>query len=552
VFEANPVVENALAAHGWLWHSAKVSHSYPHCWRCHQPVIFLATSQWFISMDALRDAATDACKTTTWIPAWGRERMIGMFQTRPDWCISRQRAWGVPIPALTCQGCNASLLTPDLVARAADVFEEHNADAWYELPVDRFVPEGFRCDQCGGTAFERERDILDVWFDSGSSHEAVLAKRPELTWPADLYLEGTDQYRGWFQSSLLVGLGTRDKAPYRGVLTHGFVVNEHGHKMSKSLGNDVPPQQVIKEHGADVLRLWVSMVDYRDEVRLGKSVLTRTVDAYRKIRNTFKYLLSNLYDFDPATHSVAAADLLEVDRYALHRYGRVARTVLDAYEAYDFQAIFHTLNEFVTVDLSAFYVDVSKDRLYTFRADSRERRSSQTAQYVMADGLARLVAPILSVTAEEIWSYLPGPRESSVHLADFPADADRWVDEALGRRWTGLLEVRTAVNAALEEARAAKVIGAPLTAHVALSAPRAARDLLAQYADELPMLFIVSTVALDGAAAGDAVRPVISHASGEKCPRCWRFVGETVHDGEWAGACLRCADALGSGQRGAA
>ncbi len=469
VFDANPVVEAALGSNGWLWHSAKVSHSYPHCWRCHQPVIFLATSQWFIGMDALRDAAIAECDAIRWIPAWGRERMTGMFVNRPDWCISRQRAWGVPIPALACTSCSASILTPALVDQAASVFEEHSADSWYELPIDRFVPEGLACRDCGGTSFEREHDILDVWFDSGSSHEAVLAKRPELTWPADLYLEGTDQYRGWFQSSLVIGLGTRDKAPYRGVLTHGFVVNEQGHKMSKSLGNDVPPQRVIKESGADVLRLWVSMVDYRDEVRLGTAVLARTVEAYRKIRNTFRYLISNLYDFDPATHLLPMGGLLEVDRFAIIRYARLVRKVLDAYEAYDFQAIFHALNEFVTVDLSAFYVDVSKDRLYTFRADSRDRRSAQTALYLIADGLTRLVAPILSVTADEIWAYLPGRREASVHLTDFPSGTDAWIDPALEARWSALLEIRSAVNAALELARAEKTIGAPLTAHVSVT-----------------------------------------------------------------------------------
>jgi isoleucyl-tRNA synthetase len=545
VFEANDVVENALASYGWLWHSAKVSHSYPHCWRCHQPVIFLATAQWFISMDALRDAALAECNATRWIPAWGRDRMTGMFVSRPDWCISRQRAWGVPIPAVKCTSCGTSLLTPALVNQAAAVFEGSSADAWYEKPIEAFLPAGFACEHCGATTFEREHDILDVWFDSGSSHEAVLAKRPALTWPADMYLEGTDQYRGWFQSSLLVGLGTRDRAPYRSVLTHGFVVNEQGHKMSKSLGNDVPPQQIMKDSGADVLRLWVSMVDYRDEVRLGKAVLARTVEAYRKIRNTFRYLISNLYDFDPARDLVAPADLVEVDRYALARYARVARRTLDAYEAYDFQAIFHAVNEFVTVDLSAFYADVSKDRLYTFRADSRERRSAQTAQYLIADGLTRLMAPILSVTADEIWKNLPGSREASVHLADFPAGTDAWFDDALERRWASLLDVRSAVNATLEAAREDKLVGSSLTAQVTVRASSGLYDLLKRYERDLPMIFIVSSVSVEpGGEDGRAV-PVVGRAAGDKCPRCWRFVTETVGDGELAGLCLRCADAVG-------
>jgi isoleucyl-tRNA synthetase len=545
VFEANPVVENALEERGRLWHRAKVEHSYPHCWRCHQPVIFLATPQWFISMDGLREAAISEANGVRWIPEWGRERMTGMFLTRPDWCISRQRSWGVPIPAVVCQGCGESLLTAPLIERAATIFESENADAWYERPIEAFLPDGFTCDKCGGTAFERERDILDVWFDSGSSHEAVLARRPELTWPADMYLEGTDQYRGWFQSSLLVAVGTRDRAPYRESLTHGFIVDEQGRKMSKSLGNTIVPQQVMKDSGADVLRLWVSMVDYRDELRLGKSVLARTIEAYRKIRNTFRYLLANLYDFDPARDAVPAARLLEVDRFALALYAQVAEESVRAYEAYEFQRIFQAINELVTVDLSAFYVDVSKDRLYTFRADSVERRSAQTAQYVIADGLARLLAPILSMTADEIWLSLPGARDESVHLAEFPRGLDVWRDADLEARWTQLRELRAAVNGQLEVARVAKTIGSSLEAHVTL---RVAADdplagLLATHKDDLPMLFIVSSV--DVVPGSGALAIEVAHAPGDKCPRCWRFVTETMTSGDLVGLCLRCADAVG-------
>jgi len=543
VFEANPVVEAALQERGRLWHSSKVEHSYPHCWRCHQPVIFLATAQWFIGMDALRETAIAEANGVRWYPEWGRERMTGNFLTRPDWCISRQRAWGVPIPALHCQGCGNSLLTPAIVEQAARIFESANADAWYELPAAAFVPEGLSCDRCGGTAFECERDILDVWFDSGSSNAAVLAVRPELTWPADLYLEGTDQYRGWFQSSLLVGVGTRDRAPYRAVLTHGFVVDEHGRKMSKSLGNVVSPQQVMKDSGAEVLRLWVSMVDYRDEVRLGKAVLARTVEAYRKIRNTFRYLLSNLADFDPAVDLAPGARLYEVDRYVLALYGRLAATVRDAYDTYNFQAIFHAVNEFVTVDLSAFYLDVSKDRLYTFRADSAERRSAQTAVYIVADGLARLIAPILSVTADEIWPRLPGSREASVHLALFPSGTDAWRDEALEARWRTLMDVRAAVNAALETSRQRKEIGNALSAHVTLRASGDLAALLEAYADQLPMFFITSSVTVERLAVGD-MSVDVGRAAGDKCPRCWRYVTDLVPDGDLAGLCRRCADAV--------
>jgi isoleucyl-tRNA synthetase len=542
VFEANPAVEAALAERGRLWFSSTLQHSYPHCWRCHQPVIFLATPQWFVSMDGLRGGAIDECNHIQWIPEWGRERMTGMFVHRPDWCISRQRAWGVPIPALRCKGCGESMLTSALVERAAQVFEKDSADAWYEAPVSAFIPDSLKCEGCGGTAFEREHDILDVWFDSGSSHEAVLGPR-HLGWPADMYLEGTDQYRGWFQSSLLVGVGTRDHAPYRSVLTHGFVVDEKGRKMSKSLGNVVAPQQVIAQSGADVLRLWVSMVDYRDEIRLGKEVLTRTSDAYRKIRNTFRYLLSNLFDFDPARHVVPAERLLQVDRFALALYAQVAGAVLDAYTKYEFQTIFHAINEFMTVDLSAFYLDVSKDRLYTFRADAVERRSAQTAQYVIADGLARMMAPILSMTTDEVWAKLPGKREPSVHLADFPADTARWRDEGLERDWTRLRAIRGDVNGRLELARTQKTIGSALEARVRLGASGDTLALLRRHDADLPMLFIVSAVEVTEAAGDLAID--IGRASGEKCPRCWRFVTDAATTGDMIGLCGRCRDAVG-------
>jgi isoleucyl-tRNA synthetase len=562
VFDANPAVEDALRTRGRLWHREDFQHSYPHCWRCHRPVIFLATSQWFIRMDGdavvggrtLRQAGLEAIdRDVRWIPAWGRDRIYNMLAGRPDWCISRQRAWGVPIPAVDCTACGEAALTAELVERAASVFDEHGADAWYERPLEEFLPPGMTCAACGSTSFERERDILDVWFDSGSSHEAVLPFREELTWPADMYLEGSDQHRGWFQSSLLVGLGTRGRPPYREVLTHGFLIDVDGRKMSKSLGNVIQPQEVIKESGAETLRLWVAMSDFREELRVGRQILQRVVEAYRKIRNTCRYLLANLYDFDPSVHRLPLASLEEVDRYALARYGFVARDVLAAYDTYDFPAIFQRLNGLTTVDLSAFYADVSKDRLYTFAPDSHERRSAQTAMYVMADGLARLIAPILPVTADEMWRHLPGNREPSVHLAEFPAGADveALADRELVARWERLIAVRDEVNRALEHARQGKIIGNSLGARVALVASGAAAALLERYRRDLPMLFIVSQVSLEIADRPDDIVGVdVTRAEGHRCARCWRTVEAVSSAADTSGLCDRCVAAV-AGQQAA-
>ena len=584
VFDANPAIVDALKARGRLWHREAFEHSYPHCWRCHNPVIFLATSQWFIQLDAPLAARTAADGTRTlrqaaldeiehhvhWIPAWGRDRLSNMLAHRPDWCISRQRAWGVPIPAVDCTKCGEAVLTPALVEQAATVFDTHGADAWYERPIDEFIPPGLTCPSCGGATFERERDILDVWFDSGSSHEAVLPFRPELRWPADTYLEGSDQHRGWFQSSLLVGLGTRGRAPFREVVTHGFVVDEDGRKMSKSLGNTIAPQDIIKESGAEIIRLWVAMVDYREEVRLGKQIIARVVEAYRKIRNTLRYLASNLYDFDPAS-APRLDQLEEVDRYALDRYAAAAATVVQAYDKYDFPTIFQTINQFATVDLSAFYADVSKDRLYTFGAASPERRSAQAAMHTIADGLVRLLAPILPVTADELWRHLPGDRLLSVHMAEFPAldELARLQDEALRQRWEVLLDARSAVNARLEERREQKQIGSSLQAQVTIDvSDSASAALLKRYAASLPMLFIVSDVKLGptAAAANGIADAELAHAlaagpdrawaidaspaEGEKCPRCWRVVTSVSAAPESYGLCDRCVNAMAGGAAG--
>jgi isoleucyl-tRNA synthetase len=575
VFDANPNVEQALKERGRLWHRAAFAHQYPHCWRCHNPVIFLATAQWFIQMDnvrlkpdapdasdpgrsvrlqpdgtagkTLRETALDAVdRDVKWIPAWGHDRIYNMIANRPDWCVSRQRAWGVPIPAVDCVKCHEPMISAELVERAASVFEKYGADAWYERPIEEFVPQGFACLHCGHTAFEREMNILDVWFDSGSSHEAVLSVRPELTWPADTYLEGNDQHRGWFQSSLLVGLGTRGRPPYRDVVTHGFIVAEDGRKMSKSLGNSIEPEDVIKQSGADIIRLWVSMSDYTQEIRLSKEILARVVEAYRKIRNTLRILAANLYDFDPATDAVPLVRMLEIDRYILARYAEVARKILRAYEDYDYQTISQALNTFNTMDLSAFYVDVTKDRMYTFAAGSDERRAGQTTMYLIADGLTRLMAPILSFTADELWRYLPGTREESVHMALFPsgAELEALADRDLLERWTKLTGLRERVLAEIEPLRKDKRIGSSLQAKVVLTLPADEMPFLKQYAHELPALFIVSEVELREAAPGEPQAIAIERAGGVKCERCWRYVTEVSTDPGSAGLCDRCQDAL--------
>jgi isoleucyl-tRNA synthetase len=551
VFDANPEIVAFLQERGSLLQSGKESHSYPICWRCKNPIIFRATEQWFIGLDGegkLRERTLTAIGNVKWFPAWGEERIRNMIATRPDWCISRQRLWGVPITAFYCKGCGKPVMRADLCRRLADLFEKEGADAWYEREAKDLLPPGFSCAACQGGEFEKEKDILDVWFDSGSSHAAVLGHRPDLAWPADVYLEGSDQHRGWFHSSLLIGVATRGQAPYRQVITHGFTVDAEGKKISKSLGNDVDTQKLINTYGAEVLRLWTIMVDYREDMRFSDEMLKRVAEAYRKVRNTCRYLLSNLYDFDPARDAVAEADLADLDRYALARHRQVVGRALDAYESYEFHLVYHQLVQYCAADLSSFYLDVLKDRLYCDAAGSPRRRSSQTVLHRLARDLALLLAPALPFTAEEIWPMVPGA-SGSVHTAVFPAKEA--ADEAVLSRWAQMLDVRSAVTKALEEARAEKRIASSLEARVEVLGPAAALRALREHAEadatfpgNLANLFIVSGARLREAEGPVSV--VVERASGAKCERCWTYSEKVGRLDVHPGVCERCARILES------
>lgn len=552
VFKANPKIVERLQANGRLLGHASLSHSYPHCWRCKSPVIFRATEQWFVSMEIneLRREALAEIGRVRWIPAYGRDRINGMIENRPDWCLSRQRVWGVPIPGFTCATCRTVIAEPRLIDHVASLMERDGADVWFQRSAAELLPPGTVCSKCGGTVLEKEQDILDVWFESGVSYAAVL--KPRQWWPADLYLEGSDQHRGWFHSALLAGVVTDHRAPYNAVLTHGFVVDGQGKKMSKSAGNVVAPQDVIKQSGAEILRLWVSAQDYREDLRISQEILNHLIEAYRKIRNTCRFLLSNVYDFDPATDRVPYAQLHELDRWALMRLGELIPKVRKSYEDFEFHAIFHSLNNFCSVDLSAVYLDILKDRLYTSRKDSPVRRGSQTVLYEILVALTQLMAPILSFTAEEIWRAIPNLQTAqgemwSVHLAQFPETVPAWRDAALAQRWEKLLEVRTTVQAALEDKRREKVIGAPLEARVVLKVAPEQEAFLAPYLPDLPALFIVSAVELQPApdlASKGGYEAEVHRAQGTKCARCWNYRSSVGSAPAHPTLCDRCVEAI--------
>src|SRR5574341_1477833 len=473
VFDANKAIIALLAEREMLVKAQMITHSYPRCWRCKNPVIFRATEQWFVSMDQndLLKKTVENANAVAWVPGWGKDRFLSMVGDRPDWCISRQRAWGVPIVAFTCKDCGELLLDKAVIDHVANIVEKEGADAWFVKSPAELLPKGTSCRKCKSADFAKEMDILDVWFDSGVSHAAVLKTRKELSWPADLYLEGSDQHRGWFQSSLLASVGTSGKAPYRAVLTHGFTVDGSGKKMSKSAGNVVAPQEVIDKYGAEVLRLWVSAADYRDDVRISPEILTHLAEAYRRIRNTSRYLLGNLFDFDPEKDGVADPQLLEIDRWALHRLQMLVQRVGKAYDDFEFHIVFHSIHNFCAVDMSAFYLDILKDRLYTAKAASIERRSGQTVMHKVLSALVRLMAPVLSFTADEVWGYMQeSAKEKSVFFAEFPKPEEKYIDSKLEARWEKLLAARGEAAKVLEALRRDKKIGHSLDAGVTLYA----------------------------------------------------------------------------------
>jgi isoleucyl-tRNA synthetase len=548
VFDANKHVNAKLAEVGALLKEEEVEHSYPHCWRCKNPIIFRSTEQWFIAIDhdGFRGKALKGIDAVKWIPAWGKERIYGMVANRPDWCISRQRVWGVPIVAFYCEGCGEILLQKDLIDFVADRFAEEGADIWFDEPANKLLPPGTTCPKCGGNKFQKESDILDVWFDSGVSWAAVLEKRADLKFPCDLYLEGSDQHRGWFHSSLLTAVGTRGAPPYTSVLTHGFVVDGEGKKMSKSAGNVVAPEEVIQKFGAEILRLWVAAEDYRDDIKISQEILDRLTEAYRRIRNTWRYMLGNLYDFDPQRHSVPVTELLEIDRWILHRFQQLVEQVRKAYEACEFHVIYHTMHNFCVVDLSSLYLDILKDRLYTSSPSSPKRRSAQSAIYHILKGMVRLMAPVLSFTCDEVWQHLPreGDKEESVHLASFPQADEGFFDEALAQRWEKLWEAREEVTKALEKARQDKTIGHPLDAVVKVKAPQKVFDFLQGFGPELREIFIVSQVALERDGAATEMTVTVGRAEGKKCQRCWVYDTSVGTEKEHPELCQRCLQAI--------
>ena len=554
VFDANVPIIKYLAWLNRLFGKENIRHQYAHCWRCKNPIIYRATEQWFASVDGFREEALNAiANDVQWIPSWGEARIHNMVADRHDWCISRQRVWGVPIPIFYCEDCNEHLVNDDTINAVADLFAKEGSDAWWAHSAEEILPQGTKCPKCGGTHFRKESDIMDVWFDSGSSHAAVCKTRPELAWPADMYLEGSDQHRGWFQSSLLTSVATEGKAPYRAVLTHGYVVDGEGRKMSKSVGNTVAPQEVIAQYGADIIRLWAASSDYKADIRISKEILKQLSEVYRKIRNTIRYILGNTNDFNYETDKVEFKDMLELDRWALMHMQLLKKEVSAAYESYDFHVLYHAIHNFCSIEMSSYYLDILKDRLYAYKADSFERRSAQTAMYEIMLDLVVMIAPVLSFTMEEVWQFMkkPASMPESVFMMPWPECKEEYIDEALESKWDNFIEIRSEITRVLEGARRAKTIGHSLDAKVELHATGEALAILRSVEGDLATLLIVSQAKLvEGLAGGveatgrEDLKVTVQAAEGEKCERCWIYSDTVGKDAEHPTVCARCAAAL--------
>lgn len=554
IHEAGSKICDRLKENNLLFASKTIDHQYPHCWRCKSQIIFRATKQWFCSVEQFKKEALDAVETVKWNPAWGKERMISMLSERKDWCISRQRVWGVPIPIFFCKDCGKELINKEIMMHIADIFEKEGSDSWYTHNVEYFLPQNATCSKCGGHHFVKEKDIMDVWFDSGTSYAAVCDKRPELSFPADLYLEGADQYRGWFQSSLLTSVAAKGCAPYKNIVTHGWVVDEEGRKQSKSQGNGVEPGEVVDKYGADVLRLWVSSADYHTDVKMSHEILKQLSEAYRKIRNTARFIMGNLYDFDPDKDTVNPNEFLSLDKWAIAKLNEVTEKVMDGYKTFEFHNVYHTIQKFCIVDMSNFYLDVLKDRLYVEKADSIERRTAQSTIYLILNALVKMIAPVLSYTAEEIWKYMPHLKTEnteSVFLNDMNSKADINIENKFIENWDKIHKIRDEIKKVLEIQRKDKIIGSSLEAEVTIYAKEKPYKFINDYKEDLQSVLIVSGVKVEKEGKGDYVLEgieglsiSINHSKYGKCERCWTYSESVGKDKERPTICKRCIKVL--------
>ncbi len=543
--KSNKEITKWLAENGYLLKETQISHSYPHCWRCKKPVIYRATDQWFASVDGFREAALKAIEEVQWIPSWGEERIASMVRDRNDWCISRQRTWGVPLPIFYCEKCKEPYVTEESIKKIQDIFREKGSNAWYDMSEEELMPEGAKCSKCGCTHFKKETDIMDVWFDSGSTHQSVLVERG-IKYPADLYLEGNDQYRGWFQSSLLTSVATNGIAPYKQVLTHGFVTDGQGRKMSKSLGNGVAPSDVANKYGADILRLWALSSDYTTEVSLSDAILKQISEVYRKIRNTARYILGNTFDYNPE-EPVKYEDLQEIDKWALTRLNKLIKDCTENYDNYSFSNCYHDINQFCVIDMSNFYLDIIKDRLYTSKKDSVARRAAQTTMYIILDALVKILAPMIPFTAEEIWKAMKHTKNEeveSVMLTDYPEVVEQYDSKEIAEKWDRIIKLKDIVAKELENARAAKTIGHSLNAKVTIFAEGNQYEFIKENLELLETVFIVSKLEVEENARKDEVKlgVKVEQAPGEKCERCWMYSETVGEDKENPTICHRCSE----------